>query len=365
MINSSPKTVDNRSITILPEDYAQVDSHRRKAQSRTFLIYASLLFLGGLLANTWWYYQDSRFLADGSNSTGTIDSWSTQASSYKGRSQPTHTINYQFKTQSGELKLGRDWVKAWRHRPKSESGIKPKRNQDILVEYLKADPNTSRIVIPNRYAEEHFLSTCAMLLGGALFLILLINSLPTKLRLQSYGGILILLGLALLTLFVYTVLLSDFEVNRPGDFLVKLLILLTFATPFVGGALWYGWFLFQQSHFTFTDPQELLKLESMPPCGDQVTIMPRTFMGTESAIVIDHQHRLVHFLNCHVAKGFLPKVKPIHSCNIDRLEFDEKTYSTKSGKKTQAILKTPEGSTSLGMDEPGVAELLGLLRKHR
>jgi RND superfamily putative drug exporter len=74
MINSSPKTVDNRSITILPEDHAQVDSHRRKAQSRTFLIYASLLFLGGLLANTWWYYQDWRFLADGSNSTGTIDS---------------------------------------------------------------------------------------------------------------------------------------------------------------------------------------------------------------------------------------------------------------------------------------------------
>ncbi|MFN9913911.1 MAG: hypothetical protein ACK53L_15075, partial [Pirellulaceae bacterium] len=44
------------------------------------------------------------------------------------------------------------------------------------------------------------------------------------------------------------------------------------------------------------------------------------------------------------SSGFLPRVQPIYSCKISRLEFGEKTYASKGQKTTLAIVKTYDGS---------------------
>lgn len=148
------KSSDNPSITIIQGDYSQIRLQKRSAHLR-FMILATLLLLGGLGAKGWCFFQDWRFQSDGIQTTATIDSWTTQTSRNKGRSLRTHAIDYHFMTDDGKAVSGRDWVKSWRHRPKSESGLVPEKNQDLSVEYLKADPKTSRIVIPDRYDGEH------------------------------------------------------------------------------------------------------------------------------------------------------------------------------------------------------------------
>lgn len=365
MDNTKFKSSDNPSITIIPRDYSQIRLQKRSTHLRFMMINAALLLLGGLGAKGWFFFQDWRFQSDGIQTTATIDSWTTQTSYNKGRSLRTHAIDYHFTTDDGKVASGRDWVKSWQHRPKSESGLVPEKNQDLSVEYLKADPKTSRIVIPNRYNGEHRASSYAMILGGVIFLILLINSLPTKRRLQCWGGVLILIGFMFLGLLgQFSILAVSDRKSLLNDGLYLCLAILGIAcfVCLTGAAFWYGRLLLQQSRVTFSDPRELFKLDLMPPCGDRITIMPRSFWGSDSALVIDHQHGLIHFVNCHVSSGFLPRVQPIYSCKISRLEFGEKTYASKGQKTTLAIVKTHDGSTNLPLEEPGVAEFLDLLR---
>lgn len=192
----------------------------------------------------------------------------------------------------------------------------------------------------------------------------LINSFfPSSLRLQCYGGLLFLFGLAFLASSIERVFFAHSETRRPGDFWLDLLAFVTVPPPILLGAFWYGWFLISHSQFTFSDPREILNQEWMPRCGDRITIVPRAFLGTDAALVVDHHSSLVHFLNCHVPKGFIPNPMLVYTCKIDELRIEETTFSTQHGKVTQAIVYSPIGSTRLGTREPGVIQLLGLLRE--
>lgn len=361
MNSDVPDLAENRSITIIPENYEQIDSQKRKVRARTFFIYAAVLLLGGIGYKAWLFYQDWQFKAGGAHAIGTIESWETHTTYSKRKALPTHTIKYQFKTESDQTVSGEDYVKIWRHKPESKSGLEPKKKEDIRIEYLKADPQLSRIIIPNRFDEESFWSTCAILKAGFLSAILWINSFSTKLRLQSYGCLLMLVGCSIVAGLIY-ILIAEAPIHRLGEGILALLVMLIFVSPFVGGALWLGWFLFSISHFTFTDPRELLRDQVIPPCGDQVTIMPRKYLGADAALILDHQNGLIHFLNCHVAKGFIPRTMRIYTCKIDDLHIDGKNRTIKPGQITHAILSTPAGATRLEMQEPGAIEILGILR---
>ncbi|MFM8573879.1 MAG: hypothetical protein ACKOAU_19945 [Pirellula sp.] len=200
-----------------------------------------------------------------------------------------------------------------------------------------------------------------MVLSGVLLLILLITSLSTKQQLQCFGGLLVLLGLAIMLFFI-GLIFDDEQVKRPGDIWLMLLGLATIPIPFSGAAIWYGWFLISRAQFNFRDPLEVLSTQWIPQCGDRITIVPRAFLGTDAAIVLDHQSRKIHFLNCHVTRGFIPQVMRAYSCEIPELRIEEKTYSSKQGQVTYAIVSSSAGATRLGMHEPGVAELVHILR---
>jgi len=103
-----------------------------------------VVFLIGFSTYLWWYYQDYRFRLDGAKAIATVESWDTRCKYSEGRHLATHTINYQYKTDPAVSHLGRDWVKDWRHQPESSSAIKPKKNDEIVVEYLKSNPRLFR-----------------------------------------------------------------------------------------------------------------------------------------------------------------------------------------------------------------------------
>jgi len=184
------------------------------------------------------------------------------------------------------------------------------------------------------------------------------------LRLQCYGSLWISFGLAILTIPCYFAFFKDFEFKKLASlsFFLPLLAFQVFVGTFAGGMLWYGYFLVTRSRFSFADHRELMNRESTPLCGDRATILMRSFLGTDAALILDPQNGLVHFINCHVMKGFIPRVKPIYTCRIDSVKIGEKIVSTKQGKITQKILASPEGTNSLGIHEPGVVAFLGLLQ---
>lgn len=77
MDNTSFKSAEGRSITIIPKGYAENRSYVRKLSSLLMLIFAGHLFLGGLFFYGWYFFEGRRFQFDGVRTIGTIDSWCT------------------------------------------------------------------------------------------------------------------------------------------------------------------------------------------------------------------------------------------------------------------------------------------------
>ncbi len=349
-------------IELIPENALLLKAEKKSETSKRFLQLAILFFVGGIGSYGWWLYQDMRFIGDGANVTGLIPSSSTQTSSRKGKSYTTQIISYSYEAQGGALQQGKDSVKTWRHEPNSPIALKPQSNDEIVVEYLKSSPEKSRIVIPNRYSEEYFFSIIAMIAGGSFFLTRFINSQPTSLRLKFYGGLLILIGSTILGWLTYIFFRANLEI-RPSDFLLMVLFLIMFLTiaSLASLPIWFGWTLIRSSRLAFKDPRKLLDLEWMPRCPGRTSIMPRSWFGTDAAIILDHENQVVHFFNCHVSNGFIPRNQLIYSCKVNEVERSEKTYSGKGGRVTQTILKSPDGATRLESREAGIKELLDLL----
>jgi len=347
-------------VEFIPENALLLRAEKKSATSKAFLRLALLFFLGGIGSYGWWLYQDLRFIGEGANATGRITSSSTQTSSRKGKSFTTQIIHYNYEVEGGASQQGKDSVKTWRHKPSSASAFKPQNNDEIVVEYLKSSPEKSRIVIPNRYGEEYLLSFLAMVAGGSFYLTRFINSQSTRARLRFYGGLLMLMGSALIGWFVYVLFQSNSEVQRPGDFPL-LVMAFFFMIAIATMPIWFGWSLIRSSRLAFTDPRELLDLEWMPRCPGRTSIMPRSWFGADAAIILDHENRVIHFFNCHVLNGFIPRNQLIYSCKINQIERIEKTYSSKGGRITQVTLKSPAGATRLDLKEAGVEELIDLL----
>ena len=347
-------------VDFIPENALLLRAENKSATSKSFLRLALLIFLGGIGSYGWWLYQDKRFIGEGAKATGRITSSSTQTSSRKGKSYTTQIIHYSYEAEGGASQQGKDSVKTWRHKPSSSSAFKPQSNDEIVVEYLKSSPEKSRIVIPNRYGEEYFFSILAMVHGGLFFLARFINFQSTRVRLQFYGGLLMLMGSAMIGWFVYVLFQSNSEVHRPGDFPL-LVMAFFFMTAIATMPIWFGWSLIRSSRLAFTDPRELLDMEWMPRCPGRTSIMPRSWFGADAAIILDHENRVIHFVNCHVLNGFIPRNQLIYSCKINDIERSEKTYSGKGGRITETILKSPAGATRLNSKEAGVKELIDLL----
>ena len=347
-------------VDFIPENALLLRAENKSAMSKGFLRLALLFFLGGIGSYGWWLYQDIRFIGEGANATGRITSSSTQTSSRKGKSYTTQIIHYSYEVEGGASQRGKDSVKTWRHKPSSSSAFKPQSNDEIVVEYLKSSPEKSRIVIPNRYGEEYLFSILAMVAGGSFYLTRFINSQSTRARLRFYGGLLMLMGSALIGWFIYVLFQSNSEVQRPGDFPLLVMVFF-FMIAIATMPIWFGWSLIRSSRLAFTDPRELLDLEWMPRCPGRTSIMPRSWFGADAAIILDHESRVIHFFNCHVLNGFIPRNQLIYSCKINDIERSEKTYSGKGGRITETILKSPAGATRLNSKEAGVKELIDLL----
>ena len=347
-------------VEFIPENALLLRAENKSATSKSFLRLALLFFLGGIGSYGWWLYQDIRFIGEGTKTTGRITSSNTQSSSSKGKSYTTQIIHYSYEAEGGASQQGKDSVKTWRHKPSSASAFKPQSNDEIVVEYLKSSPEKSRIVIPNRYGEEYFFSILAMVAGGSFFLARFINFQSTRVRLQFYGGLLMLMGSAMIGWFVYVLFQSNSEVHRPGDFPLLVMVFF-FMIAIATMPIWLGWSLIRSSRLAFTDPRELLDLEWMPRCPGRTSIMPRSWFGADAAIILDHESRVIHFFNCHVLNGFIPRNQLIYSCKINDIERSEKTYSGKGGRITETILKSPAGATRLNSKEAGVKELIDLL----
>jgi len=93
-----------------------------------------------------------------------------------------------------------------------------------------------------------------------------------------------------------------------------------------------------------------------------LTILRYNFFGTDSAIFLDHRNNFIHFFNCHVAKGFIPKVMRVYTCNTDSLRYHERTYRDEDGSVTKGTLTSSDGSTTLVLTIPGVTEFLELVK---
>ena len=362
MVSEYLNSRGKRSVTILPKNYVEWRSQKRGMLSIVFANGAMLFFIIGFSTSLWWYYQDYRFRQDGVKAIATVESWDTRCSYSKGRHLDTHTINYQYKTDTAASHLGRDWVKDWRHKPESPSAIKPKKNDEIVVEYLKSHPKTSRIVIPNRYAYEYQLSSLAMILSAILLGIVIINGLPAEVRLKTYGVILILFGLCIVAPFFYGIFQIPNNLDRVAQAIMVLLGMLTLLSPFYVGCIWWGYFLISRSRFTFSDPLELLQTEVLSGSGDRLTIVPRNFLGTDAAIMIDHQHETIHFINCHVTSGFIPRPMQHYSCKLEQVRIETIEDWPRAGGKSLVVLSSPVGTTKLDRMEDGVKELIAILQ---
>ena len=171
-------------INIIPENGSETTKQISVAISRSSMSLALLLLLGSTGWFAWCWYQDTRFSRDGTVTTGHVSSSRTQTSSRKGKTYTTLAIDYDYKTQKGEPNKGRDYVKTWKHRPSSSLGSKPANNAALTVEYLNSSPETSRIVIPNRYADDYLFSILGIIAGVGLLVVRTISGLSARRRSQ-------------------------------------------------------------------------------------------------------------------------------------------------------------------------------------
>jgi hypothetical protein len=352
-------------VTLLPENYEELQSTQWKKLGNLLIGIVSLLLIGGFVSYCLWFYEDWLYRREGITTTAVINSVDVQTKATRGKGQvrttlwTTNTINYQYSTQDGEQASGRDKVKTWRHIPKSNSGVAPKNNEEILVEYLKSDPKTSRILIPNRYQSEYTWSATAIAVAIFLILIQFVNLLRNPVRAQVYGVLFLLAGIVLFTWATNFVFFQRHESDSADDSMIMTVFFLAFCVPISLTLLWIGWFFFSSARLSPSDPRQLLELLKQVEKKDSITILAYGHFGTQAAILLEEDSRRVHFVNCHVKKGFLPWVMPLHSCLESDLKYTEKHHKTKYGKTmTQAILATPTGTTSIYHDVPGVLAFL-------
>jgi len=333
-----------------PSNAFEIRASKRRAGSRKLLTVACLLLAGGVGSYLWFMTRDSKYMYDGVVTQGIITSIQSQTRTTKqGRTITTHTINYNYESDTNTQHSGWDTIQSWRDVPKSQSALHPQSDQPIDVEYLKSNPQTSRIVVLNRYRAEYAMSITTMVVAMACLVIQFLNMLPSRLRAKGLGTFLILAGLA--TAFS--------AIHVP-------LLVITF--PFLIIPVAYGFFLLARCRHSFQDLLELQRLESLPPLGDRASVLLSQFYGVDASLILDHQKRQIHFINCHVTNGFNSKLLDVYSCDIDSLDVSQKTVATKHGKIMQAILQSKDGATTLELQNPGVNEFLAqiaLTQKNR
>ncbi len=365
MENPLQSNADSIAIELIPRDFVQRNKENRKAMSRMLVILAVSLLVGGVVAYGWFFAEDRRYLIDGVKATGIITSYQSQTTTSKGNTRTTHTISYNYSANEGTQLTGSDAVKCWRHLPPTGSALNPKPEQPIEIEYLRSNPKTSRINISNRFDTEYELAINAIVASIVILVIRFINSFPIRLRIQSYGVLFTLGGLAIVASFLYLLLNAPRDSRAAQDisgFLIVLFFFLFMITPFAIAFIWFGWSLLKRSRRSFEDPREMLNLASMPPLGNRITIFCQRWLGRDDVIILDHQKREVHFFNCHSIRGFVSRSLDLYSCAIDSIKIVEHVMSTKNGKVPQAHLISKDGRTTLGLNNPGVTEFLALLR---
>jgi len=361
--------------TLLPPNYREIRQAANSKIAGQYLMNAILLIIGGVVSYGWWFYQDVRYLLDGATATAKIDNFRTEVtrSSSRGSNRvtvrTTNIIDYHFEVEAGKKIVGEDGVKTWRHKPSSQSGLEPEKDADVLIEYLKSSPNISRIIIGNRYDFERLFSYMAIIAAGLLLLFRFINSLGPRKRLQSYGALLLLLGFLLSAGLAYI-----FVTGSPPSFgwrdffngLGTLLVFFVFLSPFLLAPFWYGWILISGSRYSVEHPSDFLTLANLPQDSKEITVLQTTHaaLGTDGAIIYDATNRTVHFINSHVSNGFIPSVKHLFSSALSSLEITDQVISTKQGKKTQVTITSPQGKSTLYMDQPGVAEFVAILQSN-
>lgn len=354
---------DTSRITLFPENFDEIQSTQQKKLGNLLLGYASLLLIGGIISYSFWYLKDTPYRNEGVTTSAVID-WfdvQTKVTRSKGRSSSwtTNTINYHYSSELGVQASGSDTVKTWRHIPKSSSGIAPKNNEEILIEYLKSDPKTSRLLIPNRYQQEYIWSAIAIAAAVLLLFFRWIQTFENRVRYQVFGMGLLITGSALLTWAIYFAFVQRQENHNPDDRMVLILLYLLVLVPSILTILWIGWFFFSSARLSPSDPRQLVGLLTEVNKKDGITMLAYRYYGTRAAILFEKESKRVHFVNCHVKKGFLPWVIPLYSCSAHDLIHKEKDHKTKYGKTiTQSIITTPTGSTSIYHHVPGVLEFL-------
>lgn len=354
---------DTSRITLFPENFDEIQSSQRKKFGNLLLGYASLLLIGGIVSYSFWYLKDTPYRNEGVTTSAVID-WfdvQTKVTRSKGRSSSwtTNTINYHYSSELGIQASGSDTVKTWRHFPKSNSGIAPKNNEEILIEYLKSDPKTSRLLIPNRYQQEYIWSAIAVAAAVLLLLFRWIQTFENRMRYHVFGVVLLISGSALLMWAIYFAFVQQQEIHNPVDRMALILLYLLFLIPSILTFLWIGWFFFSSARLSPSDPRQLLGLLTEVNKKDAITMLAYRYYGTCAAILFEEESKRVHFVNCHVKKGFLPWVIPMYSCSANDLTHKEKEHKTKYGKTiTQSIITTANGSTSIYHHVPGVLEFL-------
>ena len=356
---------DSIAIELIPPDFVQRNKENRRALSQKLVILSVSLLVGGLVAYGWFFAEDRRYSIDGVKTTGIITSYQSQTTSSKGNTRTTHTISYNYAADEGTTLTGSDAVKCWRHLPATGSPLNPKSGQPIEVEYLRSNPNTSRINIRNRFDTEYELAINAIVASIVILMIRFINSFPIRLRIQIYGVLFTLGGLAIVAAFLYLLLKMSRDSPAARDMSVYLEVLIFFLfmiTPFVIAFIWFGWSMLKRSRRSFEDPREMLNLASMPPLGNRITIFCQRWLGRDDVIILDHQKRWVHFFNCHSIRGFFSRSLDLYSCAIDSIKIVEHVMSTKNGKVPQVHLISKDGRTILGLNKPGVNEFIELLR---
>lgn len=179
----------------------------------------------------------------------------------------------------------------------------------------------------------------------------------------GFGAVTLGLLIPLVVVLVIGLFVKGLKNPLTSNEVLMCLGLFVLLLPYLIGPIWYGWFVVSRPEFDFSDPRELLRTEGFTGLTDRLTILRRSFLGTDSAIFLDHRNDLVHFFNCHVANGFIPRVMRVYTCKTDSLRYYETTYSTEDGSITKGTLRSSDGSTTLPIIEPGVIEFLELVRK--
>lgn len=362
-------------INYLPGHCSPEGTGTAKFFTPLLLTLATIFFATGFYSYRDLHHREDSFAKQCNTATAEITNWKTETRKKRGRWKATYTtqiIDYKFVTEDNRLFSGRDIVDTWTDTPVSYSGIRPSNTSPIEIEYLRSDPTTSRIAISNRNSSGYFLSFLAMIIAVVLFAIPCINTLPKMLRLPTYGLVFAIVGFTPIAVgvaapfFIFSQ--SPAQDNLPNDPDLAIWLIIGCSSFLIAlGAVpfWLGLFLMTRSRMLINDYEDLLDSPGMPRFGDRITIMPRRFYFTDAAIIIDHQNQAVNFYNCHVRNGFFSWPLAVHSCDIRRLKIVQRKRVSKGIEFHDAILGTSVGKTTLSMNDPGVNDLLQLLRFHQ